>query len=228
MKSLARYATHTIRKRHLPILAIVVALGMAMCCLNAHAQSGTGSIQGTVTDSSGAVIPGATIHVVNQATNVATDTKSNGAGFYQAPGLFTGTYMVTTSAPGFKTYTTRIELLVAQNAVINPVMTVGSEAQQVTVLGNAVQLIDTQNGVISSTLENARINQLPMNGRTLFTLTAGTTPGMSGCIAGPSCVNGLQTQGMEYYSDGVTTSNREYGGQRFRNRWRAVFFLARR
>jgi hypothetical protein len=54
-----------------------LALGLALCSTIALAQSGAGSIQGTVTDSTGAVIPGASIHVVQQGTNAISDTKSN-------------------------------------------------------------------------------------------------------------------------------------------------------
>jgi hypothetical protein len=95
------------------------------------AQSGVGSVQGTVTDVSGAVIPAAAANVVNVATDVVTDTKSNGVGFYLVPGLFTGTYQITVTAPGMKTYTTSIELLVAQNAVVNPALTVGEVTEKV-------------------------------------------------------------------------------------------------
>jgi len=73
MKHSANHVTHG----RAPVLVIAVLLGLAMYCSSALGQSGAGSIQGTVTDSTGAVIPGASIHVVNKATNVATDTKSN-------------------------------------------------------------------------------------------------------------------------------------------------------
>lgn len=175
----------------------------------ALAQSGAGSIQGTVADSSGAVIPGASIHVANTATSVATDTKSNGVGFYQVPELFTGTYTVTVSALGMKTYTTSIELLVAQNAVINPVLVPGTENQQVVVNGDAVQLITTDNGTITSTLENARINQLPMNGRALTTLLSTTTPGLEN--SGRD-IHGLMPSAVIYQVDGVTTQDNLRGG----------------
>jgi hypothetical protein len=121
MKTIARYLTHILCNCFVPLLASGIALGS----IEAVAQSGAGSIQGTVTDSTGAVIPGASIHVINQATSVAADTKSNDVGFYQVPDLFTGSYSITVTAPGMKTYKTAIELLVAQSAVINPTMTAG-------------------------------------------------------------------------------------------------------
>src|SRR6516225_4286603 len=66
------------------------------------AQSGAGSIQGTVTDATSAAIPNCSVHVVNQATNVALDTTTNSAGFYAVPGVFAGTYQITFSSPGMK------------------------------------------------------------------------------------------------------------------------------
>jgi len=210
MKNLVRYLTHTLPKWNVPILAIVALLGLAMCCSGAMAQSGAGSIQGTITDPTGAVIPGATIHVVNQGTNVASETKSNSVGLYQVPSLFTGDYVVTVTAPGMKTYKAKLTLLVGQNAAINPVMTAGAITQQVEVAADMVQLTTTDNGTIASTLENDRINQLPMNGRTVVSLAGMATPGLEGS---GTRANGLMAEAMEYVADGVTTTNRNFGGE---------------
>jgi hypothetical protein len=203
-----------IRQRNVLIFLTVAAAALSMCCTGVRAQSGAGSIQGTIVDSTGAVVSGASIHVVNRATNVAVDTKSNSVGFYQVPSLFTGTYVLTVTAPGMKTFETSIELLVAQVAVINPTMTAGAVTQQVTVSADIVQLTTTDSGTISSTLENARINQLPMNGRNILQLIAETTPGLSSCQqdSNGACANGLMGYAMEYVSDGTTLQGREYGG----------------
>jgi hypothetical protein len=206
MKTLASYLTHTLCKWNLPILAVL--LGLAACCTSAFAQSGAGSIQGTITDSTGAVISGASVHVVQQSTNVAFDTKSNSVGFYQVPSLFTGTYVVTTSAAGFKTQVTTVDILVDQSRVINSVLTTGAVTQQVEVTADTVQLTTTDNGTIASTLENSRINQLPMNGRTLYSLVGETTPGLE---ASGQRANGLLNQALEYVADGVSLTNRQLG-----------------
>lgn len=210
MRSLASLPTQYFRKWNASIVAILAVLALLICGSSAMAQSGAGSIQGTVQDSTRAVIPGATITVVNQATGVASTTKSNSVGFYQVPDLFTGTYTVIVSAPNMKTYKTSIELLVAQNAAINPVLVPGAITQQVEVAGNAVQLTTTDNGTISSALDNARINQLPQNGRSLLQLTQLTTPGIenNGLRA-----NGLMRAGLDYVADGITTTNLHYGGE---------------
>src|SRR5580698_6880189 len=132
MKTFTSSLSQTILKWNLHLFTLA-AIALAICVPAAVAQSGAGSIQGTVTDSTGAVIPDALIHVANVATNVTTDTKSNAVGFYQVPELFTGTYSVTVTAPGMKTYKTSVELLVAQNAMINPAMSTGAVTQQVEV-----------------------------------------------------------------------------------------------
>jgi hypothetical protein len=192
--------------------SIAAALGMVLCFSGAHAQSGAGSIQGTVTDPSGAVIPGASVRVVNQATGVAIDTKSNNVGFYEVPELFTGTYSVSVSSPGMKTTSQSVELLVAQNAVVDMSLTAGAVSQQVTVSGNAVQLQTTDSGEITSTLENTRINELPMNGRNIISLVNEVTPGLESCPESSSCANGLEGPATVYEVDGASLEDREFGG----------------
>ena len=96
MKESASHRTQTFRNWNMQTLAIALGVGIAIAlfCTGAFAQSGAGSIQGTVSDPTGAVIPNASIHVLNQATGVAIDTKTNNVGFYQVPGLVVGTYVV--------------------------------------------------------------------------------------------------------------------------------------
>jgi Carboxypeptidase regulatory-like domain len=198
------------RVRHASLAVALVILGLAIFCSDAKSQSGAGSIQGTVTDQTGAVIPGATIHVVNNATGVAANAKTNAVGFYQVPGLFTGSYTLTISAPNMKSYRAGVQLQVAQAAVINPVMSTGPVTQQVEVSSDIVQLTTTDNGTIASTLESNRINQLPMNGRLLLTLAGETTPGLEST---GQRANGLMPEALEYVADGVPLSNRNFGGE---------------
>ena len=211
MKSIAECLLNLRRKTIAPLAAIVVA-ALAVCASIALAQSGAGAIQGTVTDSSGAVLPGASIHVVNQATGVAVDTKTNNVGFYQVPGLNTGTYAVTITAPNMKTYNRVIELLVGQTFEADASMTTGSVSQQVTVSANTVQLETTDNGSITSTLENARINELPMNGRNIIYPGERNHPGLESCPESSSCANGQEGPSTEYETDGATLTSREFGG----------------
>lgn len=206
MQNLASCLKHLLRKG----MVVTSALGLIMWCSSAPAQSGVGSIQGTVTDSTGAALPGAAVHVVNVATGVATDARSNGTGFYQVPDLFSGSYRVTVNAPGMKAYTTSIELMVAQSAVINPVLSPGSVTQQVVVSGDTMQLTTTDSSAISSTLENVRLDTIPNNGRLTIQYVQDTTPGVEN--QGKQA-NGLQNEGMSYRIDGVTTMQLDFGSE---------------
>jgi hypothetical protein len=174
------------------------------------AQSGAGSIQGTVQDPTSAAIAGCQIHVVNQSTGVTNDTTSNSSGFYSVPGIFAGNYTLTFTAPGMKKYQTTVALLDAQNAVINPKLTVGDVAEQVTVSGDAPQLATYDSGTVSTQLDFKRIDQLPQNGRNVLGLAQNTVPGLE---AGGTRANGVMQEGMEYSQDGAPMTNRNFGGE---------------
>lgn len=209
MKNFGCLLTHAVDKWNVPSMALVLLLLSLASCSPLLAQSGAGAIQGVVTDSTGAVIPGASIHVVQQNTNATFDTKSNQVGFYQVPELFAGPYGVTVIVPGMKSYKAALELLVAQTAIVNPVLSAGDVTEHVEVSANAIQLTTTDNGTIAATLENQKISQLPMNGRVVTSLTGMTTPGLEG----GQRANGLMAEGLEYVADGVPLTNRQFGGE---------------
>ena len=191
-----------IGKTKKPSLLAIAAMSAAALFLPAGllAQSGAGSIQGTVQDATSAAIPGCQIHIVNQGTGVTNDTTSNSSGFYSAPGLFAGNYTLTFIAAGMKKYQTVIALQDAQNAVINPKLTVGDVAEQVTVTGETVQLATYDSGTVSSQLDANRIDQLPQNGRNALALAQNTVPGLEG---NGTRANGIMQEGMEYSQDGA-------------------------
>ena len=174
------------------------------------AQSGAGSIQGTVQDSTGAAVPNCSIQVLNQSTGVSLKSTSNSAGAYTVPGVFAGSYSVTFAAPGMKKFQTTVELQDAQNAILSPKLTVGDVTEQVTVSGESVQLATYDSGTVSSQLDYKRIDQLPENGRNVLNLAALTVPGLE---AGGTRANGLMGEGMEYSQDGAPMTNRNFGGE---------------
>jgi hypothetical protein len=191
-------------------VGLAMLAGSLLLPAGLFAQSGAGSIQGTVQDASSAIIAGCKVHVIKQGTGVANDTTSNSSGFYSLPGLFAGTYTLTFSAPGMKKYQTVIALQDAQVAVINPKLTVGDVAEQVTVSGDTIQLATYDSGTISTQLDSNRIDQLPQNGRSVLKLAQNTVPGLE---AGGTRANGVMQEGMEYSQDGAPMTNRNFGGE---------------
>ena len=123
----------------------VLALLVCFCGANAQAQSGAGSISGTVQDPTGAVVPGATITVTNTATKVSQTTQSSSAGVYTFPILPVGQYSVEVSQGGFKPYK-RTGLTIDVNTKLQADISLqlGDQSQQVTVQAEAAVQVETE------------------------------------------------------------------------------------
>ncbi|MGD0501028.1 MAG: carboxypeptidase regulatory-like domain-containing protein [Bryobacteraceae bacterium] len=190
----------------------------ALFALTLTAQTGSGRVQGTVKDSSGASIPGATVTLVNTATMVESSTKTNDVGLFVFPPVVTGNYTLTAQSPGMETWKGAFLLPVGQTVEISPVLKVGAVTTQVTVAGDVAPLVPTSDSTLSTDLEHARIEQLPMDFRNLAILAVLDSPGLfqgqdSGEInQGPSnpIVYGLR-DGVELYQDGAAVKNRDTG-----------------
>jgi hypothetical protein len=154
-------------------LVNVVLLGT---CISAWAQIPTGSIVGTVTDSSGAVIPNAKVTVANSAKAFTRDFTSNTAGEYGAISIPIGDYTITAEASGFqKLVRSGITLTVGQTQRVDLTMTVGQVTQEVTVTGNVVR-VETENASVSDLVNGTQISKLSLNGRNWVSLAL-LTPG---------------------------------------------------
>jgi hypothetical protein len=155
---------------------------------NARAQlAGTGNIQGTVTDATGAVVPNAAITLTNTATGVKRTVQSDGAGVYLFPNIEVGTYDLQVTAPTFKTYVqTGIVLEVGSNIAINPALAVGATDTKVEVHADALAL-QTEDTSFKQTIDNADMSEMPLNGRqmtALITLSGGSSAAPGGDFTG--------------------------------------------
>src|SRR2546426_2844039 len=134
------------------------------------AQRVGAAIQGTVRDSTGAIIPGAMITAINTDTNLRRTATSNEAGLFSIPNLPPGKYRVQVSVPGFQTRVVEnIELVVGQEFVLNAALQVGALAEQVTVTGE-VPLVDTSTSQVSGLVAEREVKDLPLNGRSFDNL----------------------------------------------------------
>jgi hypothetical protein len=145
------------------------------------AQSGEGSLQGTVTDASGAVIPNASVNITNKATNITSKTQSSSAGYYILSPVQPGTYTVEITASGFqKLLQDNVVVDALQARVYNPQMAVGNETETVEVTA-APPVLDTADATLGLTVENDTYTNLPlqMNGNQQRdpTAFASLTPG---------------------------------------------------
>lgn len=134
-------------------------------------QQGTGTISGIVTDSQDAVVVGADVEVANVDTGALFRAKSNDRGYYIAPGMAVGRYEVRATMEGFKkAVRAGITLQVNQNAQINITLQVGQVVESVEVTAQAA-LVDTGSATLGQVVENRRVQELPLNGRSALALT---------------------------------------------------------
>ena len=167
--------------RSLAIIAGVIGFILLSSSL-VFAQGSTAAITGSVTDTSGAVLPGTMVAVKHLDTGLARVVESDSSGNYSIPSLPIGEYELTAEKTGFQRELRRgINLLVAQEAVVNLTLQVGSVVQQVTVT-EAAPLVNTTTTSTSGIITEQQIKELPLNGRSfdqLLTLNTGTVDNRS-------------------------------------------------
>lgn len=193
------------------------------------AQETRGTIGGKVFDSSGAVIPGATVTAVNAATNVSIKTETNADGSYVVPFLLPGVYRVTASAPGFKTVKRDgVELRIHDNLQVDMTLDVGAVSEQVEVSAET-PLLEAATANLGQVLDSRRISELPIPHGSPYSLIY-LTPGVVNVYPGGMTyqtptelnasstminVNGAPMGSTDFTVDGVPntqTSNANYGG----------------
>jgi carboxypeptidase family protein len=133
-----------------------------VCAL--HAQvGGTGSIQGTVTDATGAVIPNASVTLTEESTQVKRTTQTDGSGVYVFPNIKIGTYTTAVTAAGFERYTKTGNVLeVGRSISVNVKMTVGQTTQGIEVKADALAL-QTEDVSFKQTVDQQDITEMPLN-----------------------------------------------------------------
>ncbi|MGB7584557.1 MAG: carboxypeptidase regulatory-like domain-containing protein [Terriglobales bacterium] len=160
------------------LLFVRVLLFLGCFSVSLLAQD-TASITGTVTDQTGAAIPGAQVTVSNPEHGIKRATVSNGSGDYLVSAIPSGSYNLTIVAKGFRKYqASGIILRVAEKARADASMEVGAENTEVTVEGTNVAQVETQTNELAGTITGKEISQLQLNGR-VFTQLVTLTPGIT-------------------------------------------------
>ena len=150
---------------------IILVLAYLTTSLVLLAQQGRGTIQGVVTDQTGAIASGVAVKVTNIDTNVTVNTQTNGEGYFLATNLNVGSYSVSAERAGFrKALRTGIVLQVDQRAQIDFRLELGQVAETVEVKAEA-PLLDTGNSAVGKVIDNRRVLELPLNGRSALALT---------------------------------------------------------
>lgn len=154
------------RTRILLFLVVVVAIFCLAPSPAAHAQNLYAAIHGTVTDASGAVVPNASVTVVNTSTNITTKASTDARGYFTVPQLQVGgPYKVTISASGFQTFTaTGMNLSVNDNRDVSAKLQVGSSNTTVEVSASSLQ-VETADTQLKQVMTATQLEQIPLAGR---------------------------------------------------------------
>src|SRR5262245_50016750 len=200
-----RYNSTTHRKvGHM--LSLIRQVTFVLIAGVALAQTATSRIAGTVTDASGALVPGATVTAKNEATGVTYTQTTTEAGLYGFPSLPVGAYTITVALPGFKTASKTGNILeVSTPLVINMSLEVGGITETVSIAAET-DVLQTTNAAIGNVVERKAIVDLPLNGRnplSLITLEPGVVQRSNGAAGSGIHVNGARDRAVNVTVDGI-------------------------
>ena len=176
--------------RNLRMVALVIALlGGSVACV---AQVATADVVGTVTDSSGAVIPSASVKIENTGTHETRTARTTSEGQYTFTTLQAGSYVVTVTVNGFKTFAAaNLQLAAGDRTRVDAPLTLGATSEQVEVT-TTPSAIQTDSTNVGSTISQAAVQDVPLNGRNFIALvqvSPGVNAGSPNSIAGPGRLN---------------------------------------
>ena len=202
------------------VLWLAVAMFMPACLF---AQVDTGGVTGTVTDPTGAVVPGVKITLTNNATSIAETAESTATGTYSFSGVRPGTYTLHAELRGFQTFIDKgLEIHVQQTATVDVKLVAGAVSQEVTVTA-AVPLLQSESAAVGQTITSRTVNDLPLQTRdwaSLAQLSAGVNTAPVGQPSGDSgatssayfSVNGINLWQNDFRLNGINDNIEMYGG----------------
>lgn len=189
----------------LPVWLLCILL---LSCIPGSAQTVTGSIRGTITDPSGAIVPNAKVTATNVATGVATVATTNQAGEYSIRFLQIGQYKMTVEASGFQTANYGpFALEIDQVAKIDIPLTVGQASTTVTVSEQSQPILQTENATNGETFTENTINSVPLNGRDFSQLTVFTPGAVSTGYGTYGTVSGSSSNSSERSTNASNEAN---------------------
>jgi len=177
----------TLLKRAAALLPLVLAVLAVVTTV--YGQAPNGSISGTVTDQSGAVVPNATVTVTDRGTASARNLTANAEGFFSAPSLPAGEYEVKAEVQGFKTLVRDAQVAAGGATTVDMALTLGQASDVVNVEAAAAQ-VNYESHAVAGVVARESIQELPINGRSFLSL-ASLEPGITTTPGTPAQFNAL-------------------------------------
>src|ERR1700733_4512663 len=195
-------------------LRMVLGSGLLLLAGAVLCGAQTGLIDGTVSDSAGAVIPGAAITVRNQQSGASRSVPSNGVGAFSIPDLPVGTYDLTVAKAGFKTFqVSDARLSVNQSLTVAASLEPGAVNEEIEVRGDQLLTIDLDTAQVSNLVDQTEIRDLPLITRNPYDLIL-LSPGTSETNAlGVITVNGSRERNNNFLLDGVDNNDTSVPGR---------------
>jgi hypothetical protein len=199
------------------LLSTLLSLTLSAPAL-AQSTAANGTIEGTITDASGGVLPGATVTIVHIETGIERSIVTNEKGLYRAPLLPLGTYRVTAELQGFKKFEqTGVKLSVGETAVVNAALSVGTVSETVTVSSADSPALDLARIDIGHTMTDLEVHNLPLVARNPYNFAL-VQPGVTGIENVEFGVPRLAANGaamrINYQIDGNTNTEKDRAGLR--------------
>jgi Carboxypeptidase regulatory-like domain/TonB dependent receptor len=195
-------------------LRFVLSSSLLVLFFSLAALAQTGSIQGTVTDKSGAVVQDAQVTVRNLQTNATREVRTSGTGAYSIPNLTVGTYEITVQKEGFRAFKVgAAQLTVDQAMTANAELEPGAVSEEVQVQGNELPPVDLETAQVSNLVDSKQMQDLPLITRdpySLVLLSPGTSQTNSGL--GGFTVNGSRERNNNFMLDGVDNNDTSVPG----------------
>ncbi|HVJ08385.1 MAG TPA: TonB-dependent receptor [Acidisarcina sp.] len=188
----------------------VIALVVFLLCGRSWAQTATGRVIGTVSDQQGAVIPGASVSVIDAETGRTESATTNKDGYFDVSALPIGTYKVSVKHEGFSNVVTQEQKLEINNALRFDIKLNVGETSQVVTVNADVTGVETVNPTVGGSVVGAAIANLPLNGRNVLQLAQlqpGVTESNPDAGGGGFSVSGGRTDAVTYLLDGGLNTN---------------------
>ena len=181
------------------LISLLAILLLATSAALGQSQSNAADLQGTVRDSTGAVVPNANVTARNPDKNLSRTATTNDQGFYRIINVTPGDYEITVEAPNFKkAVLTNVTVTVGQAADIDVVLEPGQITESVTISDATSDIVETSKTAVATTIDQQRINNLPINERNYISLalTTSTVGRDNGRPIGPAPTTGLNFGGQ--------------------------------
>ncbi len=172
-------------------LLMLIALSLGLASETVYAQSANGIIEGLVTDASGAVVPNATVTIINKADNGIRSVTTNATGAYSAPALLAGEYSVKAELSGFKTVIRDATVNAGGDIQVNLTLAVGETSEVVNVEAASAQ-INYESNTVQGVIDRSAVADLPLNGRSFMQLAV-LEPGVTIASGSTAQFNALFT-----------------------------------